>query len=637
MSSTNTEYEFTSSLKKDSNIYITKDRQYLYYNDLANGAYGPNTSEVKFELISLANTNQFVNWAESFVLIPLTLSAKATGGGLFEDCAENAFALSLKNGYQHIVDSLLITVNDNPINQPCQGANIPNTFRLYEMSEDDRKIIGDSMNFYMDTGDSIRLITPDASRYVTSSSTCAISALGVVTLATAVALPFVIIVGQSIVVLGVRYTITVVTNASTFTVSPVPAGGALAAGTDIDQWFTPSDLIKGKWNTGIGESNNIISKTNSIFNPIDGFLNSIVNEGRQKRIMGTSFDANQTQIATNFTSQSKVLESFRNSCITNTTTEITYNIFATIPMSVLHDFFDKLPIARGLSVRLNLYLNTGISINETIAGLQHVSIDSFTMPRQTCPFMISPLGADPVVGSGFRNYSAEKVTYSLTVGNTAQMNCRFYASLYTFNPQTESLYISSPERNILYNDVVQYLIPNVSANTTVNNLITSGISRLRGLLMIPILSSVSNICGGLDAKQSPFSSCPGTTFPYSKITNYQIQISGRPVYSVPISHNFLFYNTGVKPELSINGGSLRSLGMSSGCISKSDFENGYTYYYTDLTNIESEAEDNASKAVQVLFTNSGGTANLKIDFYIYLFFQKQIAINISNGAFIKLD
>ena len=71
----------------------------------------------------------------------------------------------------------------------------------------------------------------------------------------------------------------------------------------------------------------------------DGFLNSIVNEGRQKRIMGTSFDANQTQIVTNFKSQSKVLESFRNSCITNTTTEITYNIFATIPMSVLHDFF----------------------------------------------------------------------------------------------------------------------------------------------------------------------------------------------------------------------------------------------------------------------------------------------------------
>ena len=72
------------------------------------------------------------------------------------ELAENAFALSLKNGYQHIVDSLLITVNDNPINQPCEGANIPNSFRLYEMSEDDRTTLGDMMNFFLDTGDSIR-------------------------------------------------------------------------------------------------------------------------------------------------------------------------------------------------------------------------------------------------------------------------------------------------------------------------------------------------------------------------------------------------------------------------------------------------------------------------------------------------
>ena len=67
--------------------------------------------------------------------------------------------------------------------------------------------------------------------------------------------------------------------------------------------------------------------------------------------------------------------------------------------------------------------------------------------------------------------------------------------------QTESLYISSPERNILYNDIVQYVIPNVGNNQSVNNLITSGISRLRGLLLVPILSGTSNACNGLDAKQ----------------------------------------------------------------------------------------------------------------------------------------
>ena len=636
MSSTNTEYEFTSSLKKDSNIYITKDRQYIYYNDLANGAYNSNTSEVKFELISLANTNQFVNWAESFILIPLTLSMKATSGAFGNGFGhfENAFALSLKNGYQHIVDSLLITINDNPINQPCQGANIPNSFRLYEMSEDDRRIIGDSMNFYLDTGDSIRYFpTPSVIIRTTDSALSSISTAGLATFA----LPYPVTaqIGQQFIVGGITYTLLSSVNSGTGTcnVTPNPVS---AIGTNTIQWLTP--LSTTNWNSGLGECNNVISKGNAIFNPSSGFLTSIVNEGRQKRAMNTSFDPSQSGLSSYFTSISKTGESFRNSLVTNTATEVTYNIFATIPMSVLHDFFDKLPIARGLSVRLNLYLNTGITITEDITQVQHLNIVNYTMPRQTCPFMVSPLAKDPSVGTGFKNdYNCTQVQYTLKIGNSTQPNCRFYASLYTLNPQTEALYISAPERNILYNDVVQYLIPNVGYNQTVNNLITSGISRLRGLLMVPILSGNSNQCNGLDAKQSPFSSCPSTTFPYTKVTNFQIQISGRPVYSVPLSHTFMYYNTGVKPELSINGGSLRSMGMSSGCISKSDFENGYGFYYCDLTNIESEAEDNASKAVQVLFQNNVQSSFITLDFYIYLFFQKQIGINVSNGAFIKLE
>ncbi len=638
MSSTNTEYEFTSSLKKDSNIYICKDRQYIYYNDLANGAYNTNTSEVKFELISLANTNQFVNWAESFILIPLTLSVKATAGtfngttGL--GITENAFALSLKNGYQHIVDSLLITVNDNPVNQPCQGANIPNSFRLYEMSADDRNTLGDMINFYLDTGDSIRYLPTPTTGSTFQVGPCAISSIttaGVVTCPTGT---FSAQVGQQFILGGVTYTIQTITSATTYTVLPLPQTAITTA--SIVSWLTPLSLT----NAGLGETNNVISKANSLFNPSQGFLTNIINEGRQKRTINTSYDPSQTSISNYFTNVSKTGEAFRNSLITNSSTEITYNIFATIPMSVLHDFFDKLPITRGLSVRLNLYLNTGITIVENVNGAQHLNIVSYTMPRQTCPFMVSPIANDPLVGSGFRILSdCSQVSYNLKIGNTTQPNCRFYASMYSFNPQTEALYISAPDRNILYNDIVQYVIPNVGYNQSVNNLITSGISRLRGLLLVPIISGSSNQCNGLDAKQSPFSSCPATVFPYAKITNFQIQISGKPIYNTPLSHTFMFYNTALKPELSINGGSLRSLGMSSGCISKSDFENGYGFYYVDLTNIESEAEDNASKSVQVLFQNNvvSGTNNIAIDYYIYLYFQKQVGINISNGAFLKIE
>jgi hypothetical protein len=571
-------------------------------------------------------------------LIPLTLSVKATvgtfNGTLGLGITENAFALSLKNGYQHIVDSLLITVNDNPVNQPCQGANIPNSFRLYEMSADDRNTLGDMINFYLDTGDSIRYLPTPTTGSTFQVGPCAISSITTAGVVTCPAGTFSAQVGQQFILGGVTYTIQTITSATTYTVLPLPQTAITTA--SIVSWLTPLSLT----NAGLGETNNVISKANTLFNPSQGFLTNIINQGRQKRTMNTSYDPSQTSISNYFTNISKTGDAFRNSLITNSSTEISYNIFATIPMSVLHDFFDKLPITRGLSVRLNLYLNTGITIVENVNGAQHLNIVSYTMPRQTCPFMVSPIANDPLVGSGFRILSdCSQVSYNLKIGNTTQPNCRFYASMYSFNPQTEALYISAPERNILYNDIVQYVIPNVGYNQSVNNLITSGISRLRGLLLVPIISGASNQCNGLDAKQSPFSSCPATVFPYAKITNFQIQISGKPIYNTPLSHTFMFYNTALKPELSINGGSLRSLGMSSGCISKSDFENGYGFYYVDLTNIESEAEDNASKSVQVLFQNNvvSGTNNLAIDYYIYLYFQKQVAINISNGAFIKLE
>ena len=571
-------------------------------------------------------------------MIPLTLSVKATvgtfNGTLGLGITENAFALSLKNGYQHIVDSLLITVNDNPVNQPCQGANIPNSFRLYEMSADDRNTLGDMINFYLDTGDSIRYLPTPTTGSTFQVGPCAISSITTAGVVTCPAGTFSAQVGQQFILGGVTYTIQTITSATTYTVLPLPQTAITTA--SIVSWLTPLSLT----NAGLGETNNVISKANTLFNPSQGFLTNIINQGRQKRTMNTSYDPSQTSISNYFTNISKTGDAFRNSLITNSSTEISYNIFATIPMSVLHDFFDKLPITRGLSVRLNLYLNTGITIVENVNGAQHLNIVSYTMPRQTCPFMVSPIANDPLVGSGFRILSdCSQVSYNLKIGNTTQPNCRFYASMYSFNPQTEALYISAPERNILYNDIVQYVIPNVGYNQSVNNLITSGISRLRGLLLVPIISGASNQCNGLDAKQSPFSSCPATVFPYAKITNFQIQISGKPIYNTPLSHTFMFYNTALKPELSINGGSLRSLGMSSGCISKSDFENGYGFYYVDLTNIESEAEDNASKSVQVLFQNNvvSGTNNLAIDYYIYLYFQKQVAINISNGAFIKLE
>ena len=635
MSATNTEYEFTSSLEKDSNIYLTKDRQYLYYNDLQGGNYSANSSEVKFELISLANTNQFVNWSESFLMIPLEL--KVAGTAMFEASPENAFALSLKNGYQHIIDSLLITINDNPINQPCQGANIDMSWRLYQMSADDRKTLGDMLNFYLDDGSSIRYIPkPAANIPVGAVRLTSIATNGTATFSANITL----LKGQQFVVYGVTYTVQASTTGAGATASVLPAPAAEVTGPAGDPnvtIVTPLSIAP----QGLGECNNVISKA-SMFNPKDGYqaINGVVNQGRYNRMQSTSYDTTYAgnPVSTYYQQSAGATNLFKNFISQNDTNGVTYQIFATLPMAVLHDFFDKLPITRGLAVRLNMYLNTGITLVENVSSTQHLSFTSVNIPRQTCPFMISPIGEDAAYGSGINLLStaSTSLTYTLKIGNSSLSNCRFYASMYQFTPQTETLYISNPERTILYNDVVQYVVQNIPPSASVNTLLTSGMSRLRGFLMVPIINANSNVCG-LDGKQSPFSSCPGTTHPYSKITNFQLQISGKPVFATPVSATQIFYNTMLRPELSVNGGSLRSLGMSSGCISKTDFEGGYGFYYVDLTHLENEADDNTSKSIQVIFTNgAGGTTPLNIDFYCFCYFQKELHVNVSNGAFLSI-
>ena len=146
-----------------------------------------------------------------------------------------------------------------------------------------------------------------------------------------------------------------------------------------------------------------------------------------------------------------------------------------------------------MNVRLNLYLNTGIQIRETVTGANHVSIDSYVIPRQTCPFQVSPISNDSVTGSGFSVPDATTLNYLLKIGNSTLSNCRFYASMYNLTPQAESDYLSNPTRKILYDDVVQFCIPGVGPTQNVNNLITSGISKLRGFLMVPRVSHGADI------------------------------------------------------------------------------------------------------------------------------------------------
>ena len=80
---------------------------------------------------------------------------------------------------------------------------------------------------------------------------------------------------------------------------------------------------------------------------------------------------------------------------------------------------------------------------------------------------------------------------------------------------------------------------------------------------------------------------------------------------------------------SVNGGI--PLGFSSGILSQSDWENGYRFIYVDLCRRLSQANDDISRSIQVIFTNS---AAYMIDYWYFIGFEKEINISTSTGALV---
>ena len=185
-------------------------------------------------------------------------------------------------------------------------------------------------------------------------------------------------------------------------------------------------------------------------------------------------------------------------------------------------------------------------------------------------------------------------------------------------------------QQINYLDYATFTINSLTANTQYNGLLTSGMAKLRYFLMQPQLNSSANYLG-YSPMLSPFSSAPGTCLPYARVSQFQIQLNGSNVFDNAINYSIENFYEQVRSSLSINGGSLNSVGLTSGSLSKTDYERGYGYIYVNLAHQESSAKDGMNKAVQLIFTNN---SNITCDYFIVLCQEKNISINVSSGVFV---
>ena len=410
--------------------------------------------------------------------------------------------------------------------------------------------------------------------------------------------------------------------------------------------------------TALGEYNNVIKQTLFESSTAWGTYSWNANLGRLHRQLNTSFDpingvngSGNTQLV----NEAMCKTVGKNYCIINANTDVNHYILATIPLKIIHDLFKKLPLTKGMYMRLILNLNTQCQSAITLdQANSRFSAYTTTSLNNVFPCMFSPIGTDK---GGSLPAGSTKATISLGIGKSyntttsfnhpAMTSCRFFAKVCEMTPAYEEMYLSSvPTKTILYNDILSFSALNQASGATVSQILTNGVSRPRYLLIVPQMAAAIN--GGDKSKlsttftaatngltnlgspmNSPFSSAPGTTGFNAAISSLNILVSGQNIYQSNYMFGFEEWLQEVRGSNAINGGI--PLGLSSGLLSQNDWENGYRYVYIDLSKRMSQANDDVSRSIQVSFTNS---ATYAADFFFIIGYEKQIVLSTSTGALI---
>jgi hypothetical protein len=136
-------YTVQKSLEEDENSYLFSNRQFVYITDSQNGSYSG--TQVVLELSGISNSGKYLD------TIPTVTSLYAIEGTFKNDTGENAFAVSLKNGYTSLINSVQIECTNCSVTSVMSFSNVMMNFKnLTEMSSDDQNNYGRTVGFQKD-------------------------------------------------------------------------------------------------------------------------------------------------------------------------------------------------------------------------------------------------------------------------------------------------------------------------------------------------------------------------------------------------------------------------------------------------------------------------------------------------------
>ena len=318
----------------------------------------------------------------------------------------------------------------------------------------------------------------------------------------------------------------------------------------------------------------------------------------------------------------------------------------------LHSFFDKIPLVKGMFMKMTLNLNnssTQVSVVQSAGAAatsmtQSLANSSFPLGG-VCPIML----ASGATSNGFANIIAASQTVivaaSLYVGarcyesngitaggqTTGYVNnLTLSAPCYTFNPAFEGAYLSNAVRKIDYEDIYQYQVLGVTKGANFNNLVSNGIAGIKSVLVIPFhaaQASTNQTNLSIPPLQSVFDPAGGgTTSPLSYLNNFNVVVSGQNAIYNTQKYTYEAFINQLNGQNSVNGNQIDGLG--SGLISQLDFDNCYNYYYVNVERCL-PIEKGVSKSVSIVGQN---VSEWTVDLYVFVCYGISVSINILLGS-----
>jgi len=579
------------------------DKQWLYVNDNNNGSY---SSQVVLDTTPLANSGSYINWSEAFILMPLVLQfERASGTATMSDTAAMDYLGALKSGYWNMLHSMSVEFNNGNIIQQVPFMNVFCSFKnITSWSKNDLTNWGAVTGF-----------CPDSSR--SWAYLAAAPAAGLVLAGSGSGLS---------------------NNRNAPYVSITNLGTSFIAYNNLTRATQASVDVRQAWNDGMFERQSYIN-----YNPVLSAANSF--SANQGLLMS---GANCSQVFRSFVSAAANLRWIA--------------IDAVIRLKDIADFYQKCPMLKGSTMRL--YLNTNqcyfqvtqtSAIYDAAGNITAQPILSLT----ASPVILGGGGTCPVMyaSNGLGQGAAALTPPALTTATTAVVNVaisivrtqfsqmtnqnlscpftsvRLYAPAYTLSPLSEQRLLSlTPSKRVVYNDIFQFSFPNQSVNSPFNILVSNGIPNIRSVLVLPMLPSVSNgtSAGGsflTSTILSPFCSTPSSPDPLI-IQNFQIQVSGKNLFINQQVYDFENFVEQLVSSNQLNGSLTTSL--SSGLVSKQDFQSLYRYYYGNCSR-SLPSEEGVAKAIQIQGTILSPLATA-VDLMVFVEFEREITIDLRTGA-----